>query len=161
MLRRLKNEDSLLISNVLQPREIELFKNTYLSGLATWYAFGWFKDNKLVGISTAHYNGDAHEWFLLKQHADQGNDMEEMVHAVCKKFESNGLYRFFWLDADYYVDDMKNFIPSYYHHYKEYSTDPYGLPKYLRHFNILMGNNQFPITTHVYMSIVPNDYRNS
>ena len=110
MLRRLTNEDSHLISKVLQPKEIDLFKSTYLSGLSTWYAFGWFKENELIGISTAHNNGDAPEWFLLKQHADRAEDLEDMVAAVCKEFESKGIYRFFWLDADYYVDFMKNFI---------------------------------------------------
>ena len=161
MLRRLTNKDSELVSNILEPKEIELFKSTYLSGLSTWYAYGWFKDNTLVGISTAHYNGDAPEWFLLKQHADHGKDMEDMVAAVCKEFESMGLYRFFWLDADYYADYMKNFIPDYYHHYKEYSMAPYGLPKNLRHYNILMGNNYFLTNTYVYMSVAPDDYRNN
>ena len=159
MLRRLTREDSEVISKVLQPREIELFKSTYLSDLTTWYAFGWFNGGELLGISTAHYNGDAPEWYLLKQHADRGEDMEEMVAAVCKEFESKGLYRFFWLDADYYVDFMKNYIPEYYNHYKEYSIAPHGLPKNLRHYNILMGNGIFSTNTHIYMSVAPDDYR--
>ena len=159
MLKRLTHTDASLISNVVHPAEIEVFKSTFLSGLSTWYAYGWFKDNQLVGISTAHYNGDAPEWFLLKQHADHGQDLEDMVAAVCKEFEAMGLYRFFWLDADYYVDYIKNYIPEHYHHYKEYSMGPYGLPKNLRHFNILMGNNSFSTYTHVYMSVLPDNYR--
>jgi hypothetical protein len=161
MLKRLTIDDVGLIDAVLRPREIELFKKTYLSGLSTWYAFGWFRNDTLVGISTAHYNGDAQEWFLLKQHADNSKDLEDMVAAVCKEFESNGLYRFFWLDADYYVDFMKNFIPDHYNHYKEYSMAPFGLPKNLRHYNILMGNISFPTNTHVYMSVLPDSYRNN
>jgi hypothetical protein len=160
MLRRLTPEDVSLISTVLQPREIETFKRTYLSGLSTWYAHGWFKENKLVGISTSHFNGDAQEWFLLNQYADCARDLENMVAAVCKEFESKGLYRFFWLDADYYVDFMKNFIPSHYHHYKEYSIAPFGLPKNLRHFNILMKNTEFATSTHIYLSVLPDTYRN-
>lgn len=159
MLRRLTSNDREIIKTIIHPHEVESFKSTYLSGLSTWYAFGWFKDNQLVGVSTAHHNGDAPEWFLLKQHADRGEDLEDMIAAVCQRFESHGLYRLFWLDADYSVDFMKNYIPDYYHHYKEYSVEPYGLPKNLRHYNILMGNVTYSTYTHIYMSVAPDDYR--
>ena len=161
MLRILTKNDSLIISNVLEPRDIEQFKITYLSGLNTWYAYGWFKEETLVGISTAHYNGDAPEWFLLKQYADEADDLEDMVAAVCKEFESKGLYRFFWVEADHNVDYMKNYIPSYYHHYKDYTVAPYGLPRNLRHYNILMSNVLFPTYTHFYMSVAPDSHRHN
>lgn len=159
MLRPLTRDDISLIPDVVDPRDIEAFKSTFLSGLNTWYAYGWFKDDKLVGVSTAHYNGDAPEWFLLRQYADRAEDLENMVAAVCGEFESKELFRFFWLDADHDVDFMKNFIPSYYQHYKDYSIAPYGLPKNLRHFNILMKNTGYPTYTHVYMSVVPDSHR--
>ena len=159
MLKRLSFEDSEIISEVLQPKEIGLFKGTYLSGLVTWYAFGWFKNNKLVGISTVYCDGNAQEWFMLKQHADHAEDMEDMISAVCKNFESNQIYRFSWIDTDYSVDFMKNYIPNWYHHYKEYSIPPYSLPKNLLHWNILMNNNFIATNSHVYISVLPDEYR--
>jgi hypothetical protein len=159
MLKKLSREDIPLIFDVLNPRDIEEFKSTYLSGLQTWYAYGWFKENKLVGISTSHYNGDAPEWFLLRQYADHAEDLEDMIAAVCKEFESKNLYRFFWVDTDHDVDFLKNYIPSYYHHYKDYTVSPYGLPRNLRHFNILMRNVGYPTYTHFYMSVVPDSHR--
>lgn len=159
MLKRLLFEDSGLISEVLPPKEIELFKGTYLSGLITWYAYGWYKNDKLVGISTAYFDGSSQEWFLLKQYADHATDMEDMISAICKEFESKQVYRLVWIDTDYSVDFMKNYIPNQYHHYKEYSILPYALPKNLLHWNILMNNNFIATNSHVYISVLPDEYR--
>lgn len=159
MLKRLSFEDSGLISEVLRPKEIELFKGTYLSGLISWYAYGWYKNDKLVGISTAYFDGSSQEWFLLKQHADHATDMEDMISAICKEFESKQVYRLVWIDTDYSVDFMKNYIPNQYHHYKEYSILPYALPKNLLHWNILMNNNFIATNSHVYISVLPDEYR--
>jgi hypothetical protein len=159
MLKKLSFEDSDLISEILPPREIEVFNGTYLSGLHTWLAYGWFKNDKLVGISTAYHDGNTQEWFLLKQHADRAEDMEDMISQVCTEFENKGVYKLFWLDTDYSVDFMKNYIPGYYHHYKEYSIPPYALPKNLLHWNILMNNNFIATNSHIYMSVLSNDYK--
>lgn len=159
MLKKLSFEDGVLISEVLPPREIDLFKATYLSGLLTWHAYGWFKNNKLVGISTVYFDRNAQEWFLLKQYADYGDDMEDMIFAVCNEFENKEIYRFFWLDADYSVDYMKNYIPSYYHHYTEYSIPPYSVPKNLLHWNVIMGSNFVATNARVHISVLPDKYR--
>lgn len=159
MLRRLKFEDREIVSSVLLPREVEFFKSTYLSGLGSWYAFGWFVDGKLTGISTAYHDSNSQEWYLLKQHADHAEDMKAMVPAMCKKFEDAELYRFTWLDTDHTVDFMKNFIPSEYNHYTEYAIPAFTLPKNLIHWNILMNNRFVATASRVHISVLPDEFR--
>jgi hypothetical protein len=155
MLRKLNQNDKEIVSKIIPKRELEGFVSTYLSGLTTWYSYGWLEDGELVGISTAHYSGDQ-EWFLLKQYTSKCSCLEEMILNVCKEFERKGIYRVFWVDTEQQVDFMKNYIPVYYNHYKEYSILPFGLPKSLKHFNILMNNNPISTNSTVYMSVVPD-----
>lgn len=159
MLRKLTFEDREIISSILQPKEIEQFKNTFLSGLVSWSAYGWFVNDILVGISTTYHNNSAQEWFLLKQHADHAEDMESMIPAVCQVFEEKEIYRFFWLDTDHSVDFMKNFIPSRYNHYTEYAINAFALPKNLLHWNILMNNNLVATNSRVYISVLSEEFR--
>ena len=113
MIRKLTSRDLDLVKKILPPSKVDLFSTTYFTNLKTWHAFGYFKDNELKGISTTYFSSDDIEWFLLTQYADRGEDMKQMVHEVCKYYEQKKIFKFFWLDADHYVDFLKNFIADY------------------------------------------------
>ncbi len=159
MLKTLSIEDRELVVPLLLPKEVDYFKNTFLSNLTHWRAFGWFENDELVGISTTYHDPSTSEWFLLKQHADKGEHMEVMVPAVCDKFESYGLYRFFWLDTDHSVDFMKNYIPDRYQHYTEFTMAAFGFPKNLLQWNIFMNNNFIAAATRIWLSVLPDQFR--
>jgi hypothetical protein len=159
MIRKLTKEDTILIKQILPPSKIEHFTNTYLTGLKTWNAFGFFKDNICKGISTSYYSAETPEWYLLNQYSDRSDDMEEMVKEVCCYYEQQHIYRICWLDADYYIDFMKNFIPEQYLHFRDYSVDPFLFPKWNKHYYILYNQQTFPVATRVYVSVLPEEYR--
>ena len=160
MIRKLSIDDLHLIKKILPADKVELFTNTYLTNLKTWHAFGFFKNDQITGVSASYYNIESTEWYLLTQYADDPADLEEMVKEVVEYYEQKKLYRVFWLDADHYIDFMKNFIPKRYLHFKEYSVSPFIVPRTPQHYYVLYDQKMFPVNTHVYMSVLPDEYRN-
>lgn len=160
MIRKLNIDDLSLVKKILPPSKIDSFTTTYLTNLKTWFAFGFFKDGEIKGISTSYFNStEALEWYLLTQYADCSLDMAEMVEEVCSHYEQQKIYKLFWLDADYYIDYLKNFIPDRYLHFKEYSSEPLMMPRTPRHYYVLYDQKMFLVNTHVYLSVLLDDYR--
>jgi hypothetical protein len=77
-----------------------------------------------------------------------------MINEVCEKFEKNGLFKFSWIDLDYSMDFMKNFIPSRYYSFKEYETEAWQKPKYRKHAGTLYDSGWYPVKSAVYYSIL-------
>ncbi len=160
MIRKLNIGDIELVKKILPPSKIDIFVNTYLMNLKTWFAFGFFKDGEIKGISTSYYNsGEAPEWYMLVQYADCAIDMEEMIDEVCRHYESQEVYKLFWLDADFYIDFMENFIPVRYLHFREYSLNPFSFAKTPKHHNILYNHQVLQVASRVYMSVLSNEHR--
>lgn len=160
MIRKLNIEDIELVKKILPPSKIDIFTNTYLMNLKTWFALGFFKDDEIKGISTSYCNSaESLEWYMLVQYADCAIDMEEMIDEVCKHYEDQGIYKLFWLDADFYIDFMKNFIPDRYLHFKEYSLQPFSFAKTQKHYNILYSYQTLQVASRVYMSVLLDEHR--
>lgn len=160
MIRRLNPEDHAIINTVLPPSKIPDFKEKYLSNLKTWIAFGLFNDdNQLTGISCTHYSAEFPQWCLLHQWCDDPNDLKNLVDYVCKKFESYQLYKFNWINYDYSIDYLKNFIPARYITVTEYYTSPLLKPNFPKHYGTLYDSQWSLVKTEVYLSILPEELR--
>ncbi len=154
MLKKLTAKDLESVKQLLPPSKIYEFNETYLSDLKFWYAFGYYDNDQLKGITCAYFSGDLPEWELLTQYCDDADDLEKMINEVCKKFEKNGLFKFSWIDLDYSMDFMKNFIPSRYYSFKEYETEAWQKPKYRKHAGTLYDSGWYPVKSAVYYSIL-------
>jgi hypothetical protein len=148
------------VKKILPPAKLEEFIETYLSKLVTWYAFGYYdSEGNIKGVSCTYFSGEEPEWALLDQYCDDADDLVNMVDEVCARFEKFGIYRFSWLDLDYSMDYMKNFIPSRYLSFKDYTTDPWLKPKYKRHAGTLYNSGWYPVKSTVYFSILEREHR--
>lgn len=160
MLKKLTAENTEDVKKILPPAKVYEFAETYLSDLVTWYAFGYYDElNNLKGISCAHFSGELPEWTLLHQYCDDAADLSKMVTEVCKRFEDHGLFRFSWLDLDYSMDYMLNFIPDRYYSFKDYETEAWTKPRFKRHFGTLYNSGWFPVKSQVYLSILKSKDR--
>ena len=161
MLRKLRPNDVGLIGAVLPPAKIPEFIETYLSDLRTWHSFGLFDDTtgELKGISCAYYSGELPEWCLLQQYCDDERDLTEIIDRVCKVFEGFKLYKFNWIDYDYSIDFLKNFIPKRYITVKEYETAPWLKTKFTKHYGSLYNSQWSPVKSTVYLSVLPEELR--
>lgn len=161
MLKKLTAKDIENVKKILPPGDVFEFNETYLSNLVTWYAFGFYDDaDNLKGISCTYFSGEEPEWSLLTQYCDEPDDMVKMVDEVCARFEKYGLYKFNWIDLDYSLDYLKNFIPERYYSFKEYETSAWEKPKYKKHAGTLYNSGHFPVKSQVYFSILKNKDRN-
>lgn len=148
------------VKKIIPPSRLEEFKETYLSGLVTWYAFGYYDDEGIIkGLSCTYFSGEEPEWSMLDQYCDDPDDLIKMVDQVCTRFERYGIYRFNWIDLDYSLDYMKNFIPERYTSYRDYETDPWMKPKYKKHSGTLYSSGWHPVKSTVNFSVLANKYR--
>ena len=161
MLKKLTANDIEDIKKILPPAKLYEFTETYLSDLVTWYAFGYYDDSdSLRGISCVHFSGELPEWTLLSQYCDDAADMSNMIAEVCSRFEKGGLFRFSWVDLDYSMDYLSNFIPDRYYSFKDYETPAWTKPRFKRHFDTLYNSGWFPVKSQVYLSILKSKDRN-
>jgi hypothetical protein len=148
------------VKRIIPQGKIDEFKETYLSDLVTWYAYGYYDEqNVLKGVSCTYFSGDEPEWVLLDQYCDDADDQLIMIDEVCAKFEKHGIYRFSWLDLDYSMDYMKNFIPERYLSFMDYATDAWLKPRYKKHSGTLYSSGWHPVKSTVNFSILENKYR--
>ena len=160
MLRKLTMHHYEQIKTIIPPNKLQEFKETYISDLVTWYAFGYYDDaNTLKGISCTYFSGEEPEWYLLTQYCDDVTDQEIMINEVCTRFEKYGLFRFNWVDLDYSMDFMKNFIPDRYYSFKDYETKAWQRPRYKKHSGTLYNSSWFTVNSEVYYSILKNEDR--
>jgi hypothetical protein len=159
MIKKLTIKDLEGVTKLLPPSKIYEFKETYLSDLAFWYAFGYYDSDQLKGISCAYFSGDLPEWELLAQYCDDADDLAKMIDEVCQRFEKNKLFKFSWIDLDYSMDFMKNFIPNRYYSFKEYETTAWLKPRYKKHAGTLYNSGWYPVNSTVYYSIMKNEDR--
>lgn len=160
MIKKLTLADLEDIKNIIPSSKIHEFKETYLSKLVTWYAFGFYDNNKLKGISCVYFAGTEPEWSLLTQYCDDHNDLIKMVDEVCEKLEKHGLFKFTWIDFDYSLDYLENFIPDRYFSFKEYETAAWAKTRYSKHHGTLYQSDSHPVKTSVYLSILKSKNRN-
>lgn len=160
MIRKLTIADLEDVKSIIPASKIYEFKETYLSDLVTWYAFGYFDDNKLKGISCVYFAGIEPEWSLLEQHCDDHEDLVKMIDGVCRKLESYGLFKFTWIDFDYSIDYLENFIPERYVSIKEYETAAWAKTRYSKHHGTLYRSDSHPVKSSVYLSILKTKSRN-
>jgi hypothetical protein len=161
MIRQLTIDDINNLSRVLPKTEIEEFKNKFLLGLVSWFSFGLFQDNELLAVSTAYFNIESgNEWYMLKQHSNNSENLELLVHGVCNFFETRKIYKFYWLDAEFYVDNMKNYIPKKYIHYIDEKINPLFTPRVNKIFPILYDSRVLPLESTIYLSILTDEYKN-
>jgi len=160
MLKKLTAKDLPSVENIIPKSKIYEFKETYLSELTSWYAFGYYDaDNKLKGISCAYFCGDLPEWELLSQYCDDADDLAKMINEVCERFEARKLFKFSWVDLDYSIDFMKNFIPHRYYSFKEYETLAWQKPRYKKHAGTLYNSGWYTVNSIVYYSIMKTEDR--
>ncbi len=161
MLKKLLAVDIEAIKTILPPNKVYEFKETYLSELVNWYAFGYYDAlENLKGISCTYFSGEEPEWSLLSQYCDDSTDLSDMVDLVCCRFEKRGIFRFNWIDLDYSMDYLKNFIPSRYYSFKDYETPAWQHTKFKRHAGTLYNSGFYPVKSQVYLSILTNADRN-
>jgi hypothetical protein len=159
MLKKLTIEDLESVKKILPLAKVYEFKETYLSELAFWYAFGYYDNDQLKGIACAYFSGDLPEWELLAQYCDDSDDLIKMLDEVCERFEKNKLFKFSWVDLDYSMDFIKNFVPSRYYSFKEYETEAWQKPRYRKHAGTLYNSGWYPVKSSVYYSILKNEDR--
>jgi hypothetical protein len=155
MIRQLNPTDIEIVRQLVPKREMFVFKETFLSELRTWYAFGIFDDNgKLLGITTANHTNDLPEWYLLKVYCEDAAVLSKLVKSTCDHFKNIGLNKFYWMRADYDLDFMLNFIPDEYITIKDYSINPWLKSPYQRHQAVLQFSKFWAVKNTVYMSIL-------
>jgi hypothetical protein len=159
MLKKLTIKDLESVKQILPPSKIYDFTETYLADLNYWYAFGYYNNDQLKGITCAYFSGDLPEWDLVAQYCDDENDLLHMIDEVCKRFEQNKLFKFSWVDLDYSMDFIKNFVPSRYYSFKEYDTAAWQRPRYKKHAGTLYNSGWYPVKSTVYYSILKNEER--
>jgi hypothetical protein len=159
MLKKLTATDLESVKQLLPYSKIYEFKETYLSELTYWYAFGYYDNDQLKGIACAYFSGDLPEWELLTQYCDDADDLKKMINEVCERFERHKVFKFSWIDLDYSMDFMKNFIPSRYYSFKQYVTDAWQKPRYRKHASTLYNSGWYTVKSTVYYSILKNEDR--
>jgi hypothetical protein len=159
MLKKLTADDLESVKQILPPSKIYEFKETYLSDLAFWYAFGYYDNNQLKGICCAYFSSDLPEWDLMAHYCDDANDLTKMIDEVCLRFEKHKLFKFSWIDLDYSIDFVKNFVPDRYYSFKEYETPAWQKPRYRKHADTLYNSKWYPVNSTVYYSILKNEER--
>lgn len=160
MIRKLTEADYDLVKDIVPAIRLFDFKETYLSGLAMWFALGMFKGEKLIGIVGAYYPREYPEWHFIEQYCDDENELKELLDEACNSFEKYGIYRFSWLLRDYDIDNLKNFMPERYITLLDYKTAAWSRPTYSGHFGTLFMNECLPVNSEVYCSVLKSEFRN-
>lgn len=162
MLKKIRPDHFDKVKNLLPSFKLDDFRETYMTELKTWHAFGLFdnsKEDNLLGISCCYYSGEVPEWHYINHYCDDNGDLLKLVNETCKRFESHGLQRFAWASRSYDIDYLLNYIPDRYVSFFDYKVVEYYKAQYARHFQSLYSGQWCPVKSEVHFSVLRQNHR--
>ena len=162
MLKKLRPEHAELAEKLIPPSKFKDFKETYLTGLKSWHAFGLFdsyKEDELKAISCGFYSGEYPEWYYIGHYCDDADDLHVLINETCLRFEKFELKRFCWVARNYEMDYLLNYLPERYATFMDYKLAGWRRSPFIRHYSTLYGGQWSPVDSEVYTSILKTGYR--
>jgi len=162
MLKKLRIDHLAQVAQLLPPSRLEDFKETYLSGLKSWHAFGNFssyKENDLTSISCTFYSGEYPEWHYIGHYCDEAEELPTLLNDTIERFEAFGLKRFCWAARTYEIDFLQNYLPDRYMTFLDYKVPAWKKTQFTRHYNSLYSNQWSPVDSEVFVSILKTAFR--
>jgi len=144
----------------------DVFKNTYLSGLKNFQAYGLFNDQEELQCLISFYQStDEPAWYYTLLRSNGSTDsVKNLLDAVIKINEDSGRYKFYTLVNSKHARLLRRFTYSDYNNERYGYFDEYKVPAktrcyYTYAWDLLYKRVLLPMDTTVRCSFLKQEYR--